>query len=75
MGMVIDFFFNFVWIDELLEVVTYSCEIGSAKPDPDIYIHTIRRLVVEAGNCLFIDDNEANVVAAQELGGHLCDQF
>jgi putative hydrolase of the HAD superfamily len=48
--------------------LTYSCEIGVAKPDRRAYEIAATRLGVEPADCLFIDDNEVNVVAARELG-------
>lgn len=48
--------------------LTYSCEIGVAKPDRRAYEICAQRLGVEPGQALFFDDNEANVVAAREAG-------
>jgi putative hydrolase of the HAD superfamily len=48
--------------------LTYSCEIGVAKPDHRAYEIALDRLGVEPGDCLFLDDNEANVLAARDLG-------
>jgi putative hydrolase of the HAD superfamily len=48
--------------------LTYSCEIGVAKPDRRAYEIALDRLGVGARDCLFLDDTEANVLAARELG-------
>jgi putative hydrolase of the HAD superfamily len=48
--------------------LAYSCEIGVAKPDRAAYEIVAGRLGVEPRDCLFIDDNEANVFAAREAG-------
>lgn len=48
--------------------LAYSCEIGVAKPDREAYEIVAGRLGVEPRDCLFIDDNEANVFAAREAG-------
>ena len=46
-----------------------SAFVGMRKPDPEIYELTLNRLGdPEPGLCLFIDDIEANVEAARELG-------
>ena len=48
--------------------LTYSCEIGVAKPDPRAYEIVAMRLGVAPGDCLFLDDREVNVLAAREVG-------
>jgi putative hydrolase of the HAD superfamily len=56
-------------VDEIFEVVVDSAFVGMRKPDPEIYRLTLERLGgFEAGECLFIDDNEGNVEAARSLG-------
>jgi len=46
----------------------YSYQIGSCKPEPEIYLEIMRRSGLPAEQCLFIDDLEQNVAAARELG-------
>jgi putative hydrolase of the HAD superfamily len=48
--------------------LTYSCEIGVAKPDHRAYEIVADRLGVAPCDCLFLDDREANVLAAREVG-------
>jgi epoxide hydrolase-like predicted phosphatase len=57
-------------IDEIFEVVVDSAFVGIRKPEPSIYELTLERLGggVVAGDCLFIDDTEANCEMATELG-------
>ena len=38
------------------------------KPDPKIYQILLSRYNLQAQNCIFIDDNPANIEAAQKLG-------
>lgn len=45
-----------------------SGEVGFIKPDPRIYRHLLSTYGLVAQECLFIDDNAANVAAAQQLG-------
>jgi putative hydrolase of the HAD superfamily len=47
---------------------TWSCELGIAKPDPAIYIHTCEKLDVLPPEALFIDDKIENIAAAKKLG-------
>lgn len=46
----------------------FSCEIGSAKPEPRFFAVALEQLSVRAGACLFIDDSTANVGAARAVG-------
>ncbi|MFI7048976.1 HAD family hydrolase [Streptosporangium sandarakinum] len=41
---------------------------GVAKPDPRIYRLTLERVGLAAGECVFVDDNPANLLPAQALG-------
>jgi len=45
-----------------------SYEVGFMKPHPQIYREALARAKSEAEECLFIDDIEENIKAAQELG-------
>lgn len=47
---------------------TYSFMVGSMKPDHLIYEHAIRKCGFRPEEILFIDDLEANVLAARDLG-------
>ena len=40
------------------------------KPDPEIYKLLLSRYSLQPADCIFIDDNPANVAAAQTLGIH-----
>jgi glucose-1-phosphatase len=46
----------------------YSHESGSAKPEKEIYLKALSVAGAGPGECLFVDDNEANVAAAEALG-------
>lgn len=45
-----------------------SGELGTAKPDPAIWTALLDRLGAPAGEVLFLDDREVNVVTAREAG-------
>ncbi|MFC4101825.1 HAD-IA family hydrolase [Paenibacillus xanthanilyticus] len=51
----------------LFTSVTISSEIGSAKPQPEIFRHAALRLPIGAP-ALFVDDQTHNLHAASELG-------
>ena len=50
--------------------VTYSYELGVAKPDPGIYHHALRSLGASPQETLLVDDRLPNVESAQALGLH-----
>ena len=58
---------DFAWLAGFNQL-TWSCELGIAKPDPEIYTLTCDKLGIEAGEGLFIDDKMENVRAAEQLG-------
>lgn len=53
---------------ELFDGMVISGEVGLVKPDPAIFELLLERIGRPAGECLFIDDNQANVLAAARLG-------
>jgi 2-haloacid dehalogenase len=50
------------------EGIVISGEVGVAKPDARIFAALIERHGVEPSRAVFVDDSEANVVAAEGLG-------
>jgi putative hydrolase of the HAD superfamily len=57
----------FEWIHRF-DVLVWSYQLGIAKPDPAIYLHTLRELGTRPDETLFIDDKRENVEAARKLG-------
>ena len=45
-----------------------SCEVGAAKPYPEIYTILFEQLDATPSEILFIDDKEENLEAARALG-------
>ncbi|GAA1458020.1 HAD family phosphatase [Nocardiopsis exhalans] len=54
--------------DELFDVVVNSAHEGVRKPAREIYEIVLERLGTKPERCVFVDDLEANLVAAAELG-------
>jgi putative hydrolase of the HAD superfamily len=52
----------------LFDVVVISGEVGMRKPEPRIFRHAVELLGLSPQECVFIDDIEVNVVAAEEVG-------
>ena len=53
---------------ELLDGYVISGDVGTVKPDPEIFLALLRRIGRPADECLFIDDSAVNIRAASELG-------
>ena len=58
---------NCRWLEHF-DYPVFSSEVGSVKPDREIYDHCLRGLQVDAAEAIFLDDREANVQAAREKG-------
>jgi putative hydrolase of the HAD superfamily len=55
------------WLDEF-DVQMYSCELGTVKPEPEIYLECCRRLECAPHEALFLDDKKVNTEAAKKVG-------
>jgi putative hydrolase of the HAD superfamily len=53
---------------EMFDVVVISSEVGMRKPEERIFRHAAALLGLAPEECVFIDDIEANVLAARALG-------
>ncbi len=58
---------QFAWLPAFNQL-TWSCELGIAKPDPEIYHLTCGKLGIKPPEALFLDDRIENVQAAEQLG-------
>jgi putative hydrolase of the HAD superfamily len=52
----------------LADAVILSCEVGSAKPAPEIYVTALEELGVAAADAVFIDDQHGFCVGAEAVG-------
>ena len=53
---------------KLFDVMLFSYEAGTTKPDPQIYHLITEKLGVEPSECIFIDDTEPYCQAAKAVG-------
>ena len=60
---------RFPWLAQF-DHLTWSCDLGLVKPDPAIYLHTVRKLKVQPDEALFIDNLEKNTAGAEAVGLH-----
>lgn len=65
---------NVLGYENLFDQSFYSCDVGHAKPARAYFIELIRRLGLKVSESLFIDDRDANVAVAREVGLH-AEQF
>jgi HAD superfamily hydrolase (TIGR01509 family) len=55
-------------IHDLFDAVVSSAEEGLAKPEAEIYRRAAERIGLSPEACVFVDDAEANVRAAEAVG-------
>jgi putative hydrolase of the HAD superfamily len=55
-------------IYDLFDTVVSSAEEGVAKPEPEIYRRAAQRIGLPVEACVFVDDSDTNVRAAEALG-------
>jgi epoxide hydrolase-like predicted phosphatase len=53
---------------DLFDAVVISAEVGMRKPEPRIFLHAAQLLGLEPEQCIFIDDIQANIDAAGQIG-------
>lgn len=57
-----------IGIDHLFHDIVCSAEVGMAKPEPEVFRLAARRLGVPPSECVFVDDYDVNIKAAEEVG-------
>ena len=55
-----------------LDAVVYGTEVEHPKPAPDIFLTAAKKLRVEPGNCLVVEDSLSGAQAAIRAGMRLC---
>ena len=55
-------------IDVLVDALVLSCEVGAAKPDPEIFRYALDQLDVAADAAVFVDDQADYCAGAVTLG-------
>jgi putative hydrolase of the HAD superfamily len=53
---------------DLFDAVVISAEVGMRKPEERIFLHAAKVIGLAPDECVFIDDLEANVAAAEAVG-------
>jgi epoxide hydrolase-like predicted phosphatase len=53
---------------DMFDAIVISGEVGMRKPEPRIFLHAAQLLGLEPRECVFIDDIQANITAAEQIG-------
>lgn len=53
-----------------MDGVLFSYEVKLVKPEPEIYQTLLEKFQLKPEECVFMDDNEKNIIAAREAGIH-----
>ena len=59
---------DYLGIIPLVDAVVLSCEVGSVKPYPEMYVTALEELGVAAVDAVFIDDQPTFCVGAEAVG-------
>jgi HAD superfamily hydrolase (TIGR01509 family) len=59
---------EYLGIPPLVDALVLSCEVGSMKPYPELYVTALEELGVAAVDAVFIDDQPTFCVGAEALG-------
>ncbi len=60
--------FGYQEFDNLFHKAYFSFDLHLSKPNPEVYEFVMNQHELDAGETLFIDDNEDNIAAAKALG-------
>lgn len=52
----------------LFDQIVISSSVGMMKPDPNIFLYTLKKLSSKPDECIFIDDSKENIDATTKLG-------
>lgn len=64
----IDFVLDYLGVKKYFSVIVCGDEAKRAKPYPDIYLETLRKLDLPADECFVIEDSDNGMTAAVEAG-------
>eukprot|EP00276_Gloeochaete_wittrockiana_P013575 CAMPEP_0184332288 /NCGR_PEP_ID=MMETSP1089-20130417/1480_1 /TAXON_ID=38269 ORGANISM="Gloeochaete wittrockiana, Strain SAG46.84" /NCGR_SAMPLE_ID=MMETSP1089 /ASSEMBLY_ACC=CAM_ASM_000445 /LENGTH=233 /DNA_ID=CAMNT_0026655581 /DNA_START=221 /DNA_END=922 /DNA_ORIENTATION=+ len=57
-------------LSQYVQLTFVSCSTGVRKPDPSAYLGAAEKLGVGLDQCVFVDDQSSNVLAARSVGMH-----
>jgi HAD superfamily hydrolase (TIGR01509 family) len=63
-----DYYGHYPWVHEAVDKVYFSWQTGYIKPDTRAWSSILEENNIQASECLYFDDQEKNVKAAQSIG-------
>ena len=63
-----EYYGHYPWIVDAVDKVYYSWQTGFVKPDPKAWEFVLKENDLQPGECLYFDDQEKNLKAAESLG-------
>ncbi len=54
-----------------LELIMSNEDVTKAKPDPEIYVKTMKKMKINPTECLILEDNQNGLRAAEASGGNI----
>lgn len=55
-------------LEKYFDVIVISSEVGLIKPEPEVFEYIMQKLRVRPEECIFTDDNQRHIAAAEKLG-------
>ena len=67
----VDTMLSLAGIDSYMDLTLSNEDVRRSKPNPEIYLTAMKRLGLEAHECLILEDNENGIKAAYASGAHV----
>tara|TARA_B100001778_G_scaffold331701_2_gene336564 strand:- start:486 stop:1133 length:648 start_codon:yes stop_codon:yes gene_type:complete len=61
-------FLSFTGLENIFKSIISGDDVESAKPDPEIYLLTVKRLNLTANECLVVEDSLNGIMSAHNAG-------
>ena len=63
-----EFYGHYPWMKETVDKTYFSWQTGLVKPDIEAWKLVLRDFTLEPSDCIYFDDQEKNLLAAQSIG-------
>lgn len=63
-----DYYSHYPWLRDAVDKVYFSWQTGLVKPNPEAWINVLKENNLAADECLYFDDQEKNLKAAESIG-------
>lgn len=67
----IEMMMDYAKLSDYLDFIISNQDVKKPKPDPEIYLEAMKKLNLQPGECLIVEDNENGIKAALSSGGYL----